>query len=212
MATSATKGSSESKSLHNFYPTLPSNWWIVWRDVEPVRSALIEVQTKFWVDAVQESLIQNASDSSDSGWPSTWREVAKRICRNVGNLKRWKTGQQTRYAPMDFLALAGSAGLNARDLLPDNITWVARATAMLCKNRIGELESRIFATLCVALPPESKIEISAESIAQIAHLLPDGSGDVQDLMKMAQLAHDGMCVALRSLIVTAQNNEPVGAA
>ena len=103
---------------------LPVNWWILWRDRDPVRKALVMAQTLHWVGILQAHLIKN---SAQPNRPATWAAVAACLNRDVANIKRWKAGKQTRYAPSDFLALAGCVGLDVRELFPTNTQWVAGA-------------------------------------------------------------------------------------
>ena len=179
---------------------LPVNWWILWRDRDPVRKALVMAQTLHWVGILQAHLIKN---SAQPNRPATWAAVAACLNRDVANIKRWKAGKQTRYAPSDFLALAGCVGLDVRELFPTNTQWVAGAVQLLLREAIPSSEATIFSAYCVHTAPDENNSFHDIDASTIRTELPaDLWMGESETKRIIHKTHDAMYYSLRHLIDT----------
>lgn len=140
---------------------LPVDWWIKWRDEEPVQAALVQSHCVFWTGLVDEILLRNEREGTS---PSTWRELALHLCRHPKNFDRWRYGKQFNYAPHAFLSLASTLGLEVSEFMPSNLQWVAAAVRVLCSNGFTPEHCRLFAACCFQQPDAEQLDISLDSL------------------------------------------------
>lgn len=130
---------------------LPANWWIQWRDEDPIHAALVQAHCVYWSGCVDEVLSEN--ERTDRG-PHSWEHIAAALYRDARNLRRWYRGRQYRYAPHAFLALSAVVGIEVSELFPASLTWMATTVRILCGSgaspvRYSSGDCRILAACCL---------------------------------------------------------------
>lgn len=169
----------------------PADWWIRWRDHDPVRTALVQSHCEFWVGIVDELLIRNEEQQQ---FPGDWQELAKAVLRNRKNLERWRGGKQFRYPPHDFLAMAGVLRIESSELIPNNLHWVAASARLMCKNGFTPEECRVFAACCLLQCGRDNIDVSPEIIATAM----DRCGNQLDAERVTEVVSEILEILSRS--------------
>ena len=135
------------------FVTFRVNWWVRWRDREPVRHALVAAHREHWVPAVEAALRRNA-DSGRS--PMTFTQVSQLLGIGVVNFFRWRAGKTARESPSltghDFQTLAEILDIPTAGLFPQPCDQLTRAVMRLCRRRASERDARALAAYCLALP------------------------------------------------------------
>lgn len=173
---------------------LPADWWIRWRDRDPVEDKLARAHVKFWITVLGEALRKNKEIGRQ---PSSWEAFADAIHRDWANFSRRRAGGHARLSPQEFLAMASVVGLPTSALFPDTGDWIARTTKLLCRDSIGPDEAEIYARYSVAHLQLDRSRAIEEVAAQLCNgdraKVGQVVGKVTDHLgrTLAKLAEDG---------------------
>lgn len=109
-----------------------SEWWIIWRDREPVRTALNRALVMHCESRIEEILSTNKVSGRE---PASWGKLATAIGREPGNMTRVRQGKQ-RASTSDLYAIAMALKLPVEDLFPDRRSWLQLAVSHLCNGQL----------------------------------------------------------------------------
>ena len=129
---------------------VPPDWWIRYRDEEPVKEEFAKVHAAHWVSVVAGVLERNAGNGKT---PNSWTGVAGMAGAmhiDPGHMSRQKKGGHPGLSGHFFLALAAILDVPLESLFPGKATWIAEATIRLCRASVSHEESRLFAAYCLA--------------------------------------------------------------
>lgn len=129
---------------------VPSDWWIRYRDQEPVKDEFAKTHAAHWVAVVADVLDRNAGKGRT---PSSWTGVAGMACAmhvDPGHMSRQKKGGHPGLNGHFFLALAAILDVPFESLFPTKQAWIADATDRLCRGSITRQEAQIFAAYSLA--------------------------------------------------------------
>jgi hypothetical protein len=151
------------------YLALNGRWWVQWRDVDPVRSALLAAHALHFDRVLQKELRQNKSKKRS---PASYHDLAKLLGRDVASLFRWREGE-TELGRLDIDAVADSLGLPAGRLFPLQETKIGAAASILCDYPIETypqigLKSRAYAAYRLAGPVACNGELDQETMMKVA--------------------------------------------
>jgi hypothetical protein len=151
------------------YLALNESWWVQWRDVDPVRSALRAAHALHFDRLLQQKLQQNKRKKQR---PGSYHDLANLLGRDVASLFRWREGE-TEMGRMDVDAVADSLGVPAGRLFPPRETKIAVAASILCDYSIETypqigLKPRAYAAYRLAGPVPCNGELDHEAMARVA--------------------------------------------
>jgi transcriptional regulator with XRE-family HTH domain len=118
---------------------LLQRWWILWRDNEPVQSALIRVRADHLNTVIGAALKRNRVAKRA---PASFTELAEELNRDKVNVWRWRTGQ---HAPnvADVLSLAQILGIGVGTLFEPEPDALRRVIRRLCPS-LSERDARAY--------------------------------------------------------------------
>jgi hypothetical protein len=166
------------------YLALNELWWVQWRDVDPVRDALIGAHALHFERILQQKLRLNKKKKRS---PQSFHDLANLLGRDVASLFRWREGE-TEMSRLDIDAVADSLGLPAGSLFPPRETKIAVAASILCDYpaepypKIG-LKPRAYAAYRIDGPIRCNGELDQETMVRVAATIdPRGAcnGSVKD--------------------------------
>jgi hypothetical protein len=148
---------------------LNDRWWVQWRDIDPVRSALLGAHAFHFDRVLQQRLQQNKCKKES---PESYHDLANLLGRDVATLFRWREGE-TEMGRMDIDAVADSLGLPAGDLFPPRETKIAVAVSILCDYPIEAypeigFKPRAYAAYRLAGPIRCNGELDQQMMAKVA--------------------------------------------
>ena len=166
------------------YLALNESWWVQWRDVDPVRYALLSAHALHFERILRQKLRQNKNKKRS---PQSFANLAYLLGRDPASLFRWKVGE-TEMNRLDIDAVADALGLPAGNLFPPRETKIALAASVLCHYptasypEIG-LKPRAYAAYRVVGPVRCHGELDQETMVKVAATIdPRGAcnGSVKD--------------------------------
>ena len=146
---------------------LRTQWWIEWRDKQPVRSALATSLLHHWVPVVKSRLAKNRVEQKT---PCSWQGLANAVWRNPETLWRWRNGKH-RLSADDFLCLSSVLRVPVTDFFPEPIMWVASATETLCGSAWSNKQFYAYAAYCLSQPRTFNPHLDRDVVANIQESL-----------------------------------------
>jgi hypothetical protein len=125
---------------------LTETWWVTWRDLEPVQSALVQANAAH-CDAVLHQVL--AENKRAGRTPATYRELADMLHRHSRNFGRWRTGR-SKPSLLDMQSVAFLLRKEVTEILPDDRQRIAGATVILCGHRVSLEEARAYSAYRLA--------------------------------------------------------------
>ncbi len=159
--------------------SVPSDWWIRWRDDDPVKAEFAKAHAEHWVAVVDLALKRNAKDGID---PCSWTGLAGiAVAMHVdpGHMSRQKKGGHPGLNGHFFLALAAVLNEPIEKFFPEKGLWIAMATERLCRTSVTRGEADMFASYClncVPMRPGLGQAIDGRALRKIAG---SGSADLE---------------------------------
>ena len=144
---------------------LTVDWWVVWRDIPKIRSALIRAHLEHWVPIVRIALDENKQTRRT---PGTWTALADALCRDWASLWRSRTGRHGLTQP-DWLALATTLNIPVQSLFPQAGEWIATATCYLSP-AVALEEARAYAIYRLQNPGSHNHHLDAAIVQEVARL------------------------------------------
>jgi transcriptional regulator with XRE-family HTH domain len=121
---------------------LTTDWWLCWRDSDPVLSSLMRARAEHLSETITKVLRQNKNTQRE---PSSFTSLASLLSRNAVNLWRWRSGASDPTLS-DILSLAQILGVPVGELFPASSSLVARATYLLCgTDQVSQSEAILYA-------------------------------------------------------------------
>jgi hypothetical protein len=108
------------------------DWWIDYRDVDPVRRAFRQTDVQHWHPVIEKALERNKELRRS---PSTWTALADRLGRNASNIYRLFTSGESEPTNDDLRSIASILSLAVTDLWMSDRDRIAKAAKTLCKGR-----------------------------------------------------------------------------
>lgn len=105
-------------------------WWVLWRDLDPVRAALVQARGEHLAAVIDRALKRNRAGGVE---PSTFAELAARLHRDKINLWRWRKGHNEPNVS-DVLSLAQILDVSLDELYPPALDSLPRVVRILCAN------------------------------------------------------------------------------
>jgi hypothetical protein len=151
------------------YLALNELWWVQWRDVDPVREALLAAHALHFERILQHELRKNKKKKRS---PQSFHDLANLLGRDVASLFRWREGE-TEMSRMDVDAVADSLGLPAGSLFPQREAKIAVAASILCDYPVKtypeiELKPLAYAAYRIAGPVPCNGELDQETMVKVA--------------------------------------------
>jgi hypothetical protein len=122
------------------YLALQEVWWVKYRHVEPIATALKKSSLR-WATPVRQRLRENKKNSLK---PCTQWELAGMLCRDPGNLYRLLNGEIT-LTVADVSTMASILNLPVQEFIPQPVDLVAAATLRLCNGKVSRHDARAYA-------------------------------------------------------------------
>jgi hypothetical protein len=139
-------------------------WWIQWRDVKPVQSALIEAHAEHLSSLVKHAVAENRRQGRR---PSTYSELANMLDRNWTNVWRWRTSEKAP-SVQDMLCLASLLQIPVAKLFQSESDQIAGATRILCEREIEPFEATAYASYCLAKQVVTNDDLDSGVVKDIA--------------------------------------------
>lgn len=174
---------------------IPGDWWIRWRDREPVRSALAQAHCAYWAEVVDEVLLDNERACR---YPQSWTDVAQGMHRHVKNVERWREGRQQNYAPAAYLALSALLGIEASELVPGNLRWVATALRVLTEGQFTTEQCRPLAACVLCQSGDAPLTVDRDLLVRALERY-GGCEDVDRAESLANEVLEGLTARLQCL-------------
>jgi hypothetical protein len=156
-------------------------WWVQWRDVEPVRSALLAAHALHFDQVLTRQLRKNQKRKR---LPDSYIGLAHLLGRDVASLFRWREGQ-SEMTRMDVDAVADSLDIRAGILFPSPITKIALAASYLGGYSLEgypgiAVEPRAYAAYRLAAPAVQNGDLDKASLGRVLGSLSINQGPVEE--------------------------------
>jgi hypothetical protein len=117
------------------------DWWIDYRDVDPVRCAFRRTDVEHWHPLIEKALDRNKELRRN---PSTWAALADRLGRNMSNIYRIYTSGEGEPSNNDLRSLASILGLPVTVLWMSDRDRIAKAAKTLCRVGVDLVETTAY--------------------------------------------------------------------
>jgi hypothetical protein len=117
------------------------DWWIKYRDVDPVRRALRLTDVQHWHPLIEKALERNKELHRS---PNTWAALADRLGRNASNIYRTFTSGESEPSNDDLRSLASILGLPMTAFWMSDRDRIAKAARILCKGEANLVETTAY--------------------------------------------------------------------
>jgi hypothetical protein len=117
------------------------DWWIDYRDVDPVRRAFRLTDVQHWHPLI-DATIQRNKELRRS--PSTWTALADRLGRNASNIHRLFKSGESEPSIDDLRSIASILSLSVTDFLMNDRDRIAKAAKTLCRGRAHLVETTAY--------------------------------------------------------------------
>jgi transcriptional regulator with XRE-family HTH domain len=122
------------------------DWWIEYRDADPVHTALVMADALHFLPLVDTALADNKARGKD---PWTKAALAKRLGRNPSNVWRLLSGE-SEPSSHDLRSIASILAIPVAELFPSEQDRIAKAAEYLCNKRVGYVDSMAYAAYRLA--------------------------------------------------------------
>jgi hypothetical protein len=165
---------------------LGNRWWIEWRDVPEIQTALTKSHLLYWVPRVHQVLNRNKATGAR---PSTWQALADEMYRGWTAVWRWRTGEN-RLAAYDFQCLASILDVPLEEFFPSIENHVAGATLILCKPTILHSQAAAYAAYRFSRPRGFNPHLDSAAIRRVLRKMkgtfPNADDVESAILKTAQ--------------------------
>ena len=117
------------------------DWWIEYRDVDPVRRAFRLTDVQHWHPLIDDALERNKELHRS---PSTWTALADRLGRNSSNIYRLFTSGESGPSIDDLRSVASILGLPVTDFWMSDRDRIAKAAWTLCRGEAKLVETTAY--------------------------------------------------------------------
>jgi transcriptional regulator with XRE-family HTH domain len=176
---------------------LAVDWWIEYRDVDPVRRAFRLTDVEYWHRLIEKTLEKNKELHRN---PSTWTALADKLGRNISNIYRIFTSGESKPSIDDLRSIASILGLPVTDFLMNDRDRNAKAAKILCREKVelfeitayvvyrqtgptvedGQLDPRCLRELIGFVQQISTVQSAESSVWKVARCLESSLKEAQN--------------------------------
>jgi hypothetical protein len=117
------------------------DWWIMYRDVDPVRRALRQTDVQHWHPLIEKALERNKELRRS---PSTFAALAERLARDPTSIYRIITSGKSGASIDDLRSIASILGLPVTAFWMSDRDRIAKAARTLCRGGAGLVETTAY--------------------------------------------------------------------
>jgi hypothetical protein len=117
------------------------DWWIDYRDVDPVRRAFRLTDVQHWQPLIEKALERNKELRRS---PSTWAALADRLARNASNVYRKYRSGESELSYDDLRSIASILSLPVAAFWMSDRDRIAKAARTLCRGGAALVETTAY--------------------------------------------------------------------
>jgi hypothetical protein len=145
------------------------DWWIDYRDVDPVRGAFRLTDAQHWFPLIAMALKRNKELRCS---PSTLEALADKLGRNVSNIFRVYKKGESEPSMDDLRSLASILNIPETDLWMNTRDRKAKAAWTLCKGRAELVETTAYVVYRESAPAVEDGQLDPRYLREVIRIVP----------------------------------------
>jgi hypothetical protein len=174
------------------------DWWIEYRDVDPVRHAFRLTDVQHWHPLIEKALERNKELRRG---PSTWTVLADRLGRNASNVYRTYTSGQSEPTIDDLRSIASILGLPVTAFWMCDRDRKAKAARTLCRGGADLVETTAYVVYRETGPAVEDSQLDPRCLRDVIRIVQQIS-----TVQNAESSIWNVARCLESSLKEAQNN------
>src|SRR5262249_46481525 len=147
---------------------LVEDWWIEYRDVDPVRRAFRLTDVQHWHPLIDATLQRNKELRRS---PNTWTALADRLGRNASNVYRTFTSGESEPSNDDLRSIASILGLPVTAFWMSDRDRIAKAARTLCRGGADLVETTAYVVYGETRPAVEDSQLDPRCLREVIRIV-----------------------------------------